>query len=277
MGNLCIASAVGTGIATASVLYLPGATWLTKRIIERADAQYKARTEVFVSDWDTRVANDRQSRLQIAQANGEAAHPEYFFGPNVRKMRSERAVLAKQCRSEYPRGVDARAEAMRSMRARLRHMDRQHSEQLQEQPITRKEIDGYLSKSIAVFAEEQVKELYDHSLQVWATRVKHWGPKFDREGFSRRCLRLHQSRKIVRAVEQLVRDVKDAENKHDAFRDSRRAIQSLVGDMKRRVNDLYCPWFPTRIWRRLYPNVSSWSVMQAIDRLIDPDIALAKN
>lgn len=277
MGNLCMASAIGAGIATVGIIYLPGASWLSKRIIERADAQYKSRTESFVADWDARTAADRHARVHAARASGENAHPEYYFGPAVRQMHRERADLAEQCQREYPRDVEAKAKAMRTMRARLRSMHLQHRDQLYELPITRSEIDVYLVKSIAAFAEEQVKELYDHSLEVWATRIKQWGPKFDREGFSRRCLRLYQSRKVARGVEQLIRDVKEAENKYDAFRDSRRAILSLIGDMKRRVNDLYCPWFPTRIWRRLYPKMSSWSFMQTLDRLIDPDIALAKN
>jgi hypothetical protein len=215
----------------------------------------------------------RSQRRSLAAASEEASHPDRYFDPAVKKMIEERRSFVSQVRKSYPTDINSRGLAYAEASQRMRKMAAAHTNELQNEPFSRREIDKHLSRKITLMAEDGVADLYNYALEVWATRVRKWNEKFDREAFCRHCVKLFQSLKITKRIERLVRDVKEAENKDKAFRDSEQALKREISDMKARVFNLHCPWIWTRMWRNLFPYVSSLRVCQEIDRIVDPDIA----
>jgi hypothetical protein len=271
VGGLAVASFMAFAMAAGSVIFLPFATIATQRIIDHVDRSFKTEVDHFESDLMRESNNLRNQRKSLAMARDEASHSERYFDPLVKKMLQERHVLAAQLREAYPQDVEARGAAYSDAAMRMKRMALQHTEGMKNEPFSRREIDKHLVRNITLMAENGVAELYSYCLEVWSSRIRSWGSKFDREGFSRHCLQLFHSLKVTKRIERLVRDVKEAEDKDKAFRESQQGIRRELSDIKNRVRSLHQPWWWTRLWRKLYPHISTARLSQAIDRVLDPD------
>ena len=115
-------------------------------------------------------------------------------------------------------------------------------------------------------------EQYEYCKQLWATRIRDWGQKFDREAFCRNCDQLFRTMKVTKTVRRLVRDVKEADDKEQAYKDCETKLTQFLAEVKARVEQLNAPWRMVRWWRSHYPRWSAYKYAQRFDRYIDPHL-----
>ncbi len=272
-GSLAMASMVGTHLAAFSVVYLPAATVLSQKITAYVDASFQGILTHAKVSLDFEIKNARRVRKSQAANRDEVTRTDLYFDPMVTKMESERTALIRECRKAYPKEIDAKFEAYRISKAKLKHISNKQSAIIRETPFSQREIDKFMVQKIAFEAEEGTAKLFQHCLDVWGTRVRTWGQKFDREVFCRHCLKEFQSARVNKKVERFIRDVKEADNKERAFRESEDGLQRFFSEMTTRVDRLDRPWLHVRLWRRIFPSIDSWRLCKALDRWIDPEMA----
>ncbi len=272
VGALAAASLTSIGIAGAGIFHLSAPDILTAKISERADWHF----ECMLQQHEENLAEESQAIRHRARTRaagrGEPAFPERYFDPAVTKMTNARKKTIARCREAFPEDPNTKYIAYSESYNKLRNQRARHSQRLKELPILRREIDKYLVHQVSLTAENGIADLYKHCTDVWAGRIRSWGHKFDREAYSRHCLKLFQKKKVTKHVERYVRDVREAENKDKAYNETYSELTAFFSEMKGHVSALDRPWLWVRAWRAVYPLVSSWKVLQAVDAYFDPGI-----
>ena len=271
-GSLCVAALIGAGIAACSAVKITSAGRLSARLASHVDKQFRDRLAHFESQSVRQASRERQRRKKQASGRENGPYPEAYFDPGVYQMRSERKALIQQLKKKYPSDVNGKFGAYSQAKRALRRLEEKQTQKLADLPVSRKEIDSYLVYKSACLADEAIRDINQYTLKVWSERIHNWGHKFDRESFSRRCLKILKEQKVSKRVKRLVQDVKDAEQKGYAFNDFESDLKGLVRQIKNKVAAVGRPWPWIRAWRHTYPWICSWRIAQAADQLIDPDI-----
>lgn len=231
-GGLTVASFIATVMALSSVFYLRAAAILNQKIIDHVDASFKEMVDNYEQLFLDEVDLQRRQRKSLAAAREEPCLPEVHFEPAVKEMLEARRLLQNECRAAYPLIANAKGDAFSKAKQRLGELAVEQARTLQTTPFSRKEIDRYLVQKMALLAEESVADLYRFTIDTWSKSIRGFGGYFDREGFCRNCLELFREMKVIKQVGYFVRDVKEADDKDQAFEESAGKLRSYLADIK---------------------------------------------